>query len=250
MVSALQTIVSRQMNLIDNLAVVTLGKIEGGVRSNIVPEQVEMLGTIRALDPEDRRLLHERVRRVASGVAEAGATVEIQLPYTMAYPVTYDDVALTEEMLPVLRAVAGDDSVHLRRPETGVEDFSFIAEKVPGIYIDLGGRPSQVPEAEAPDHHTAEFHVDDSGLGLSVLKERKASAAALARSERRFKQLFDRSPDPIFLLDGLVFSDCNQAAVELMATPAGRGSSGATRRNCPPSSRPAGPTRTPAPTRS
>jgi amidohydrolase len=168
-ISALQTIVSRQMNLIENPAVVTVGKIEGGVRSNIVPEQVEMLGTIRALDPEDRRLLHERVRRVATGVAEAmGATVEIQLPYTTAYPVTYNDEALTEEMLPVLRAVAGDDAVHLRRPVTGAEDFSFIAEKVPGFYINLGGRPSHVPEAEAPAHHTPEFQVDDSGLGLGV----------------------------------------------------------------------------------
>ncbi|MBA2669556.1 MAG: amidohydrolase [Gemmatimonadetes bacterium] len=168
-ISALQTIVSRQMNLIENPAVVTVGKIEGGVRSNIVPEQVEMLGTIRALDPEDRRLLHERVRRVATGVAEAmGATVEIQLPYTTAYPVTYNDEALTEEMLPVLRAVAGVDAVHLRRPVTGAEDFSFIAEKVPGFYINLGGRPSHVPEAEAPAHHTPEFQVDDSGLGLGV----------------------------------------------------------------------------------
>jgi amidohydrolase len=168
-ISALQSIVSRQMNLIENPAVVTVGKIEGGVRSNIVPEQVEMLGTIRALDPEDRRLLHERVRRVATGVAEAmGATVEIQLPYTTAYPVTFNDEALTEEMLPVLRAVAGADAVHLRRPVTGAEDFSFIAEKVPGFYINLGGRPSHVPEAEAPAHHTPEFQVDDSGLGLGV----------------------------------------------------------------------------------
>ena len=168
-ITALQSIVSRQMNLIENPSVVTVGKIEGGVRSNIVPEQVEMLGTVRALDPEDRRLLHERIRRVANGVAEGmGVEVELELPYTTAYPVTYNDPDLTEEMLPVLRAVAGDDRVHLRKPVTGAEDFAFVAERVPGFYINLGGRPSNVAEADAPAHHTPEFYVDDSGLGLGV----------------------------------------------------------------------------------
>jgi amidohydrolase len=168
-VTALQSIVSRQMNLLDSPAVVTVGKIEGGVRSNIVPEQVEMLGTVRALDPNDRRLLHERIRRVANGVAEGmGVTVELQLPYTTAYPVTFNDPGLTEEMVPVLQRVAGVERVHLRKPVTGAEDFSFIAERVPGFYINLGGRPSHVAEEDAPAHHTPEFQVDDSGLGVGV----------------------------------------------------------------------------------
>jgi amidohydrolase len=168
-VTALQSIVSRQMNLLENPSVVTVGKIEGGVRSNIIPEQVEMLGTVRALDPEDRRRLHERIRRVIDGVAAGmGVTAELQLPYTTAYPVTYNDPDLTEQMLPVLLAVAGDEHVHLRRPVTGAEDFAFIAERVPGFYINLGGRPAHVAEEDAPAHHTPEFHVDDSGLGLGV----------------------------------------------------------------------------------
>ncbi len=168
-ITALQSIVSRQMNLLANPSVITVGKIEGGVRSNIIPGQVEMLGTVRALDPEDRRQVHERLRRVVGGVAEGmGVTVELQLPYTTAYPVTYNDPALTEEMLPVLRAIAGEDRVHLRRPVTGAEDFSFIAERVPGFYINLGGRPADVAEEDAAPHHTPEFYVDDSGLGVGV----------------------------------------------------------------------------------
>jgi amidohydrolase len=168
-INALQTVVSRQVNLTENAAVVTIGRIQGGVRSNIIPEQVEMVGTLRALSPEDRVLLHDRVRRIATSVGESmGATVEVQIPVTTAYPVTYNDPELTARMVPVLEAVAGPGRVQLRRPVTGAEDFAFFAEKVPGFYITLGGRPAHVAEADAPAHHTPEFHVDDSGLGLGV----------------------------------------------------------------------------------
>ncbi len=168
-VTALQTIVSRQMKLTDNPAVVTIGRITGGVRSNIIPEQVEMVGTLRALHPNDRKLLHERVRRIASNVAESmGATVEVQIPVTTAYPVTYNDPALTEAMAPVLEQVTGTGKLHVQRPETGAEDFAFIAERVPSFYIQLGGRPSNVKPEDAADHHTPDFFIDDSGLDLGV----------------------------------------------------------------------------------
>jgi amidohydrolase len=168
-ITALQTIVSRQLTLTDNAGVVTVGRISGGVRSNIIPEQVEMLGTVRALDPEDRQLIHESVRRIATNVAEAmGATIELQLPYTTAYPVTYNNVELMERMLPVLQAVAGREHVIQNSAETGAEDFSFIAERVPGLYIQLGGRPAGVSYEDAADHHTPDFYIDDSGLTLGV----------------------------------------------------------------------------------
>jgi amidohydrolase len=168
-ITALQTIVSRQMRLTENASVITIGKIQGGVRSNIIPEEVEMIGTIRALHPDDRKLLHERIRRTATNVAESmGATAEVQIPLTTAYPVTFNDDALTTAMVPVLESVAGTDRVHLLKAETGAEDFSFIAEKVPSFYIALGGRPSNVSADEAADHHTPDFFVDDSGLGLGV----------------------------------------------------------------------------------
>lgn len=168
-ITALQTIVSRQVKLTDNPAVVTIGKIQGGARSNIIPEEVEMVGTLRALDPEDRKLLHERVRRIATSVAEAlGATAEVTIPLTTAYPVTYNDPELTAMMAPVLEAVAGAERVHVTPPELGAEDFSFIAERVPGFYFQIGGRPTNVSEADAADHHTPDFYIDDSGLTLGV----------------------------------------------------------------------------------
>jgi amidohydrolase len=168
-ITALQTIVSREMELTRNASVITVGKITGGVRSNIIPEQVEMIGTIRALNPEDRKHLHESIRRVAANVAEGlGVTAEVQIPVTTAYPVTYNDEKLTAAMLPALQAAAGADKVHLFRAETGAEDFSFIADRVPSLYIQLGGRPANVKEEEAADHHTPDFFVDDSGLDVGV----------------------------------------------------------------------------------
>jgi amidohydrolase len=168
-ITAAQTIVSRQMRLTENPSVITFGKIAGGVRSNIIPEQVELVGTIRALHPDDRKLLHERLRRTAVNVAESmGATAEVQIPLTTAYPVTFNDEALTTAMIPVLEQVAGPGRVHLLKAETGAEDFSFIAEKVPSFYIAVGGRPSNVTFDEAADHHTPDFFIDDSGLDLGV----------------------------------------------------------------------------------
>lgn len=168
-ITALQTIVSRNMEITQNPSVVTVGMIRGGVRSNIIPEEVEMVGTIRSLDPADRRKLHERVRRIATDVGESmGATVQVVIGEGTAYPVTYNDPALTEAMLPALREAAGADKVHLVKPETGAEDFSFVAEKVPGFYISLGGRPVSVPKEQAADHHTPDFFIDDSGLDVGV----------------------------------------------------------------------------------
>jgi amidohydrolase len=168
-VTALQTIVSRNIDLTENAAVVTVGKISGGVRSNIVPEEVELIGTLRALTPADRAKLHERVRTIAQNTAEAmGATVDVKIPMTMSYPVTYNDTALTRQVVPVLEAVAGPGRVTMLPPETGAEDFSFFAEKVPGFYFTLGGRPANVTKKDAPDHHTPDFYVDEGGLRLGV----------------------------------------------------------------------------------
>ena len=176
-ITALQTIVSRNMELTENPAVVTVGKIQGGVRNNIVPEQVEMIGTIRALHPADRTKLHDRIRKIATDVGGSmGATVEVEIGANTHYPVTLNNVALTEAMLPALREAAGADKVQLVKPATGAEDFSFVAERVPGVYISLGGRPSNVPRSEAADHHTPDFYVDDSALDVGV---RALSAMAL-----------------------------------------------------------------------
>jgi len=168
-ITAAQTIVSRNVNVTENAAVVTFGSVQGGVRSNIIPEEVVMLGTLRALSPEDRRLVHDNFKRIVNNVAEAmGATVEIQLPYTTSYPVTFNDANLVEATLPILRAVAGDENIKLRHPVTGAEDFSFFAREAPGFFFFLGGKPLDVAYEDSPSHHTPEFFIDESGLLLGV----------------------------------------------------------------------------------
>lgn len=168
-ITAAQTIVSRNINVTENAAVITFGSIQGGVRSNIIPEEVVMMGTMRALSHEDRRTLHDNFRRVVTNVAESmGAEVEIELPYTTQYPVTFNDLELTEETLPVLKAVAGEGNVKLRHPVTGAEDFSFFGREAPGFYFFLGGKPLDVAAEAAPSHHTPDFYIDESGLLLGV----------------------------------------------------------------------------------
>jgi len=169
-VMGLQTIVSRNVELTEGAAVVSVGRINGGVRSNIIPEQVELEGTLRALNEETRILLRERVRAVATQIAGAmGATVDVTVPDGVAYPVTFNDPELTARMLPSLQRAAGAENVLLRPAVTGAEDFSFFAqEKAPGLFVFLGGRDPALPEARAPGHHTPEFQIDDRGLDLGV----------------------------------------------------------------------------------
>ncbi|TVQ04429.1 MAG: amidohydrolase [Balneolaceae bacterium] len=168
-ITALQTIVSRRMVLTENPAVVTIGAIRGGVRSNIIPEEVEMLGTMRALHPDDRIAMIAHMHEIIENTARAmGVSATLTLPVTTSYPVTYNDVDLTNRMVPVLQTVAGSDNVILEKPVMGAEDFSFFAEQVPGFFIGLGGRPSDVPASEAAPHHTPDFYIDDSRLNLGV----------------------------------------------------------------------------------
>ena len=168
-INNLQTIVSRNLNVTENAAVVTVGSIHGGNRSNIIPEQVVMEGTLRALSKEDEKMLIERVTQVVTKTAEsAGATADVNIPYTTHYPVTFNDVALTEKMLPSLRKTAGTDNVQLRPAVTGAEDFSFFQEKIPGLFIFLGGMPKGGDPKTAPSHHTPDFFIDESGLKLGV----------------------------------------------------------------------------------
>jgi amidohydrolase len=168
-INSLQTIVSRNLDITEQPAIVTVGSIHGGVRSNIIPEKVELVGTIRALDEGMRELIHKRVREIAEGVAASmGGRAEVQIPMSNAYPVTVNDATLTAETLPVLLQVAGEDRVDLLKPVTGAEDFSFFAGKVPAVMIRLGGKPPETPASEAAAHHTPDFIIDESGLGTGV----------------------------------------------------------------------------------
>jgi amidohydrolase len=168
-INNLQTIVSRNLNVTENAGVVTIGAINGGNRGNVIPDQVEMLGTIRSLSREDEKMMIERVRQIVTKTAEAnGATAEIYLPYTSHYPVTFNDVALTEKMLPSLRKTAGDSNVVLKPATTGAEDFSFYEEKAPGLFFFLGGMPKGEDPKDASAHHTPNFYIDESGFKLGV----------------------------------------------------------------------------------
>jgi len=168
-INNLQTIVSRNLNITENAGVVTIGSIHSGVRSNIIPEQAEMLGTIRSLSADDEKLLISRIRTIATKTAEAaGAIAEVKIPYSNHYPVTYNDLALTEKMLPSLEKVAGAENVKLIPAITGAEDFSFFQEKVPGLFFFLGGMPKGADPKTAPSHHTPDFFIDESSFKLGV----------------------------------------------------------------------------------
>jgi amidohydrolase len=163
----LQTIVSRQMDLTNEAAVITVGKFTSGVRNNIIPEEAEMIGTIRTLDTAMQRDIHERIRRTATLIAEsAGATVDVDIQ--TGYPVTNNNPDLTGEMLPSLYKAAGKENVILSKAITGAEDFSFFAREVPGLFFFLGGMPQGMNPADAPPHHTPDFYIDESGFGLGV----------------------------------------------------------------------------------
>lgn len=168
-VNNLQTIVSRNLNITENPGVVTIGSIHGGVRSNIIPEKVEMLGTVRNFTAADETMFIERIKTIATKTGEAaGAKVEVKIPYSSHYPVTFNDLALTEKMLPSLQATAGATNVKLKAPVTGAEDFSFYQEKVPGLFFFLGGMPKDQDPLKAPSHHTPDFFIDESGFTLGV----------------------------------------------------------------------------------
>lgn len=168
-VNNLQSIVSRNINVTENPAVVTIGVIKGGTRFNIIPESVEMDGTLRYFTATDEKTLKDNVRRIATKTAEAyGATAEVTIPYSNEYPVTYNDPALTAKALPALEATASKANVQLKPPVTTAEDFSFYEQKVPGVFFFLGGMPKGGDPLKAPSHHTPDFYIDESGFILGV----------------------------------------------------------------------------------
>ncbi|WP_192823375.1 amidohydrolase [Rufibacter sp. LB8] len=166
-ITALQTIVSRSLDVTNAAAILTVGAINGGVRANIVPSQVEMIGTIRALDVPMQQKIHERLRQTVNGIATgAGATAEVSIQEMT--PVTYNHEALTAHMLSALQRAAGSANVKLTKPVTIAEDFAYFQQQIPGLYLFLGGMPKGQHPATAPSHHTPDFFIDESGMKLGV----------------------------------------------------------------------------------
>lgn len=168
-INGLQTIISRQTELTKEAAVLTVGVVKGGVRFNIIPEEVELTGTIRTLDTEMQEMIHDKVRLTATKIAEsAGATAQVDIEKIV--PVTYNDPGLTSKMLPTLERVAGKENVHLVNAVTGAEDFSYFQKEIPGLYIFVGGRSpeSGEPTVNLGGHHTPDFVIDESGMLTGV----------------------------------------------------------------------------------
>ena len=168
-VMGLQTVASRQMNVGKAPVIVTIGKFDGGVRSNIIPDSVTLKGTLRTLDPAMRKDIAERVRRTAVNIAEAsGAIAEVTIGGETAYPVTVNDPALTARLLPTLQRVVGEDKVIPAEAMMGAEDFSYFAQQVPGYFVFLGARPvGEAPELFAANH-SPRFHIDEGVLPIGV----------------------------------------------------------------------------------
>jgi len=165
--TGLQMVVSRESDLTRSPVVITIGRINGGIRENIVPESLTMSGTIRTLDADVRKTVFEKIRITATKIAESmGATADVTFdPKT---PITYNDPALVSKMLPSLEKAAGKDNVVLQRWVTGAEDFAFYGAKAPAFFFYVGGMPKGKDPATAADHHTPDFYIDDSRLDVGV----------------------------------------------------------------------------------
>jgi amidohydrolase len=164
-IDGLQTIISREINLTNEAAVITVGKIKSGVRFNIIPESAEMIGTIRTLDYEMKDHINKRMKEMVSTIAQAyggDATVEIN----DATEITYNDPALVEQMLPTMKRIAGDANIQTQKAVTLAEDFSYFQREIPGFFFFLGGMTPG--NTESFPHHTPDFLIDDSGLLLGV----------------------------------------------------------------------------------
>ena len=166
-INGLQTLISRESELTEEGAVISVGSIHSGIRFNIIPESLEMIGTIRTLNKDMKELIRKRMQEMVPAIAQAyraEATVDIQ----DGADITFNNEALTEEMIPTLERVAGKENVYEINAITGAEDFSYFQNEVPGLFFFLGGTPLDMKESEAPSHHTPSFIVDDASMKLGV----------------------------------------------------------------------------------
>jgi amidohydrolase len=167
-VTSAQSIVSRRQNITKQPVVVSFGAIKGGIRYNIIPDSVELIGTIRTFDDDMRAQVFKDLDNVAQHVAAAhGATVISKIPDNTGNPVTYNDPALTAKVLPSLKKIAGDNVVEMTLT-TGAEDFAYYAKAVPGFFFFVGATPKGVDASTAPSNHSPQFFLDESALPLGT----------------------------------------------------------------------------------
>ncbi len=166
-IEGLQHIVSRQMDLTKAPLVITVGTINAGVRSNIIPETADMTGTIRTLDSDMQKEVHERIKHTVKTIAaSSGATADVNIETKTL--VTYNDPALVKKTLPSLIKAAGEENVSESTWVTGAEDFSFYAAKAPSFFFNLGALPKGTDPSKAGPHHTPDFYLDETGFIIGV----------------------------------------------------------------------------------
>ena len=166
-INNIQTIVSRQMNLVKAPAVFTIGRVEGGIRENIIPEEIILKGSIRTLDADQQKQAHQNLRTMVEHTAQAsGATATVSI--TGKTLVTFNDSALTQRMIPVLQQSAGKENVIIGNWQTGSEDFSYYGERAPAFFFYLGVKHPKFSGTKAPGHHTPDFEISDERLDVGV----------------------------------------------------------------------------------
>lgn len=166
-VTGMNHIVSRQIDITKEPAIISFGKIEGGVRDNIIPDKVDMIGTIRNFDMDNRQQIFEKINTTATHIAKAsGAEADVNI--IEGYPVTINNPALTAKMLPTLQKVAGKDNVIEVPKVTGAEDFSFYANEIPSLFIFLGATPVGQDASKAPTNHSPYFYADESSFKIGT----------------------------------------------------------------------------------
>ncbi|MDA8630311.1 amidohydrolase [Flavobacteriaceae bacterium] len=165
-INSFQTIISRESNLTNEPAVISFGIIEGGNRFNIIPNEVNLVGTIRSLDYDMRDHIKKRMKELAEGIAESyGGNAIIEI--VDGADITYNDPELMEKMLPSLKNTAGNNNVILNKAKTLAEDYAYYLNEIPGFIFELGGYNTN-ESRKAPPHHTPDFFIDDSSMLLGV----------------------------------------------------------------------------------
>jgi amidohydrolase len=166
-INGLQTIISRQTELTKEAAVITVGRLQSGIRENIIPEEAFLAGTIRTLDTVMQQKIHDKIILTATKIAEsAGAEAEVKI--RRGTPVTYNDPALTQTMAPSLIRTAGADNTIVINAITGAEDFAYYQKKVPGFFFFVGAMPADMDPNKVPSHHTPDFMIDEKAFVTGV----------------------------------------------------------------------------------
>jgi amidohydrolase len=179
-VLGLQTIISRQVNLVSSPAVLSVGRFNGGIRYNIIPDSVFLEGTIRTFDPAQRDTIVARIKRTAMGIAQsAGAEARVIIGND-PNPATINDAALYQRMLPTLQRVAGASNVREATPSTTAEDFSYYLKQVPGIFYFLGTTPRDRDVETAAKNHSPRWYLDEAAMPLGVRSLANMAADYLA----------------------------------------------------------------------